>query len=381
MLSLPGYSYSQHYEKRHGQPAPDFERPTRAQVADYFAAYPEEVGIADVIHTSTTVTLISRTKSGFDLLLKNGDTLSCNHLVLATGIFTLNYPPPPLLQPLCDLKNTDPNVPLLVIGSGFTAADVILSQPPNRKILHIFHWDPEFRPSPLKGCHHQAYPEYAGVYRQMKLAALSLTAAKSLPQRRKGNPFFNQREWASVYEGLPNAEITNVEIPDPASNIGTVTIRLQSGQSTQRTVGGLVYVTGRRGSLAYLSRALLREVIGDEQIAGGASGLWISSKTIREKAEKDLEVAPNVFLVGSLTGDSLVRHAYGGCVYAAGRIMGVAGDMKEGREEAEGGKALPLHPMRQDVVLDGKVFSQERQKRFDNYQDLHLDRPKGGGGE
>lgn len=383
MLSLPGYSYAQHYEKKHGQPAPDFERPTRTQVADYFAAYPHKVGIADVIHTSTIVALASRTKSGFDLLLKNGDIISCTHLVLATGIFTLNYPPPPLLQPLCDIQTPDPTLPLLVIGSGFTAADVILSQPPTRKILHLFHWDPESRPSPLKGCHHQAYPEYAGVYRRMKLAALgpaaAAAAAKSPLLRRKANPFFNQRDWASAYEGLPNADVAAVSVP-PDAHSGVVTVRLRSGQVVRRTVGGLAYVTGRRGSLAYLDRALLREVIGEELVAGGASGRWISSRMVREKVERDLEVAPKVFVVGSLTGDSLVRHAYGGCVYAAGRIMGAAKSMS-GERDGGVGTEEEMHPMRRDVVVDGKVFGQERPKKLDSQHDLHLDRLKVSDGE
>lgn len=386
MLSLPGYSYAQHYDRRHGRPAPAFERPTRTQVADYFAAYPQEVGILDAIHTAITVALVSRTTNGFSLLLKNGDTITCTHLVLATGIFTLNYPPPPLLQPLSNLQNPDPDLPLLVIGSGFTAADVILSQPPTRRILHLFNWDPEIRPSPLKGCHHQAYPEYASVYRLMKLAALGSNVAKTPLRARKIDPFFTQRDWASIYEGLPNAEVwgVNIATTPEGHQIANIEIRMmRTFQTVHRTVSGLAYVTGRRGSLAYLDRPLLREVIGSKQIAAGASGYWISGRTIREKLEEgdgDLEVAPNVFIIGSLTGDSLVRHAYGGCVWAAGKIMGASDSGK--KQDPENGKASQweiLHPMRRPVEMDGKVFNQERPKNLDAgmaQADLHLDRVK-----
>jgi hypothetical protein len=42
---------------------------------------------------------------------------------------------------------------------------------------------------------------------------------------------------------------------------------------------------------------------------------------LRSKVLEDLELAPNVFAIGSLTGDSLIRFAYGSCTYAAARIM------------------------------------------------------------
>jgi hypothetical protein len=45
---------------------------------------------------------------------------------------------------------------------------------------------------------------------------------------------------------------------------------------------------------------------------------------LRSKVLEDLELAPNVFAIGSLTGDSLIRFAYGSCTYAAARIMASA---------------------------------------------------------
>ncbi|KAF2204884.1 hypothetical protein GQ43DRAFT_386923 [Delitschia confertaspora ATCC 74209] len=320
LLSLPGYSYSEHLEQIGHQGQCDFVRPTRAEAAEYFKVYPQAVGISDAIYTSVTVDNVSRTSDGF-LIGSHG--ISCNHLVLASGIFAKNIPPPPLLTPLASLDCASD--PLLVIGSGFSAADIIISTPPGRKIIHLFRWAPDIRPSPLHGCHHTAYPEYATIYRQMKIA-VNASNKKSLARTplmpRKSNPFFSSRDWASTYEGLPNAEIESVSL-SPDSGSATVIIRLESGTTITRTIGGLKYVVGRRGSLSYLSPELLIEILGHSATTTDfSSPALISGRTLRSKAESSLEVAKNVFIIGSLAGDSLVRHAVGGCVYAAGRIMG-----------------------------------------------------------
>lgn len=320
-LSLPGYSYAEHLEKSGKQEQCDFVRPSRTEVADYLRAYPCAVGIADAIYTSTKVDNVHRTADGFAI---GSLGIRCKHLVLASGIFTVNIPPTALLAPIAQLNSTQD--PLLVIGSGFSAADVIISTPSNRKILHLFQWAPETRPSPLRGCHHSAYPEYASVYRQMKLSALSSSkklSAKSPLLRRKSNPFFAQRDWVLLYEGLPNAEVMDVSCSERTGS-ATIKIRTASGEVISRTVGGFEYVVGRRGSLDYLSAELRSEVLtmNNECCGDTLSSTLISGRTLRGKAESSLEVAKNVFAIGSLAGDSLIRHAVGGCVFAAGSILG-----------------------------------------------------------
>ncbi|KAF2011123.1 hypothetical protein BU24DRAFT_436403 [Aaosphaeria arxii CBS 175.79] len=322
-LSLPGYTYSDHVKRAgtEGQQC-DFVRPSRKQVAEYLEAYPQAVGIADAIYTATEVKDVRRTSSGGFEIGNLG--VRCKHLVLASGIFTVNLPPPPLLEPVSRLEDT--REPLLVIGSGFSAADVIISAATDRKIIHIFQWAPESRASPLRGCHHTAYPEYATVYRQMKLSTINNSkalAAKSPMLRRKSNPFFTQRDWTSLYEGLPNAEILSVAMA-PDSTSASVEIRTSSGDIITRRVGGLEYVVGRRGTLDYLSPPLRVSVLdgaATTQAPHPQSTSIISGRTLRSKAESTLEVSPNVFIIGSLAGDSLIRHAVGGCVYAAGRIL------------------------------------------------------------
>jgi hypothetical protein len=320
-LSLPGYSYEEYLAKEEKAGQCDFVRPTRKEFADYLKAYPDAVGLSDAIYTGIKADNVYRTAHGFVI---GSLGIRCKHLVLASGIFSVNIPPPPLLAPIAQLDSKEN--PLLVIGSGFTAADIIISTPPARKIIHIFQWAPESRPSPLRGCHHTAYPEYATVYRQMKLSTISQSkklSAKSPMIRRKSNPFFSQRDWSSVYEGLPNAEILSVSCPDGGTS-ATVTIRRTSGEEITRTVGGLQYVVGRRGTLDYLSPELRAEVLGCSNLPtiDPSAASLISGRTLRSKAESSLEVAKNVFITGSLAGDSLIRHAVGGCIFAAGRILG-----------------------------------------------------------
>lgn len=323
-LSLPGYSYADHLckaeKENKNKKECDFVRPSRTEFANYLRHYPEAVGISESIFAGIKVDNVYRVSDGFVI---GSHGIRCKHLVLASGIFTVNIPPPPLLAPLAEL-NSKREAPLLVIGSGFSAADIIISANPSRKIIHIYQWIPDTRPSPLRGCHHSAYPEYATVYRQMKLAALTSTKSRSsrtpLPRRKSSQvPGLNQRDWTS-YEGLPNAEIVDVSTA-ASTGTRTVTIRSMSGELKTYEVGGLEYVVGRRGTLDFLSASLQAEVLSPTAF-DPTIPTQISGRTLRAKAECSLEVAQNVFVAGSLTGDSLIRHAVGGCVFAAGRILG-----------------------------------------------------------
>jgi hypothetical protein len=364
MLSLPGYSFGDHHLRQYGTPLQDFQRPSRTQVASYYAAYPTEAGISSTFHSSTVVSGVTRTSTGFHIAPAN---INCSNLVLATGIFNVTTPPPPLLLPLTTFDSRE--LPLLVIGSGFSAADAIISAPPNRKIVHIFKWDPENDPSPLRSCHHQAYPDYAGIYRQMKGAAA--LSSFSGPQtvspflKKKGNPFFQQRDWMAVYEGLPNAAIFNVIF---SVDKARVSIQLEDGKLIERIVGGLAYQVGRRGSLEYLDPALRTEVLygrAQSQSKLPFEGL-LNSRTLRSKAEADLEVAPKVFITGSLTGDSLVRHAFGACLYAASKIMGVQRQPSPSRAKPDPRWVVPGvgHGLNSNGIMANRSA----------HADLHVDR-------
>lgn len=315
-LSLPGYSYADHVGKTAKLDQCDFVCPSRIEFAEYLRAYPEAVGIADAVCSGLRVDDVCRTRDGFMI---GSLAIECKHLVLASGTFTVNIPPPLSLAPVAQLQSIEH--PLLVIGSGFSAADVIISTPPTRRIIHIFRWAPDRRPSPLRGCHHTAYPEYAAVYRQMKLAAIASNKTRGTkpPTTRRKSSLYQSRDW-NLYEGLPNAEVINVSVLEH-TRAATITIRLTSGEEIEREVGGLNYVVGRRGTLQFLSDELRTKILStpDQSIPPDIHAL-ISGRTLRSKAEISLEVAKNVLITGSLTGDSLIRHAVGGCVFAAGRI-------------------------------------------------------------
>ncbi|MCJ1484272.1 hypothetical protein MMC06_004440 [Schaereria dolodes] len=329
MLSLPLYSFTEHYQNIYGSLPKDFHRPSRRAVADYLATYPRVVGIHRSIWTSVNIGNIARTPNGFSV---GSHGIFCKHLVLASGVFSHLIPPRPLLQPLLTLENQiqDEESPLLVVGSGFTAADIIISAPTDRKIIHIFKWAPEERPSPLRACHPKAYPEYAGVYRRMKQSAFKNLGDASITspmRRRRSNPFFKQRGHDDLYEGLPNTYIQHVLLHE---NSATLTMHGPTGQILERNISGLNYVIGRRGSLQYLDAALQKEVLSLESSTRDCSS--ISGQTLRPKTEEDLEVAPGVFVIGSLTGDSLIRFAFGGCIYTARELVARSKEQSPPRE-------------------------------------------------
>lgn len=416
-LNLPGYSYGDFFQDTHGEPMGTFERPTKREIAEYLACYPVAAGIDGALMTHSRVVHVERCEyrssnfahsggswsergtAGFLAIVRTSSLdqlpsvrqIICRHLVLASGTFTHPLLPLPPLAPLLDLSSNSSlssgvvSAPVLVIGSGFSAADAILASPVDQPTLHIFKWDPEERPSPLKGCHYQAYPEYAGVYRRMKMAALKSSGSSKYAKvtsplatrKRERNPFEKMRNWDDLYEGLPNAEIIEVKAVSPCqdndwtwaqhrnmsdSHQGArqvvIKIRLQSGDIVERRVSGLRYVVGRRGTLDYLSNDLRSEVLQDNRTRNGSAPVdqikphstnlkdrfrtntnsfpqeypaniknEISGNTFRSRlispddGSCNLEVAPEVFVIGSLTGDSLIRHALGGCLWTACEIL------------------------------------------------------------
>lgn len=317
-LALPRYSFQEHFNRSNRKQLTDLYRPTRHEVSTYLAAYPEAVGIADSVFTNVNVQGICRSEDGFYIKSTN---MRCKRLVLASGVFSDLIPPRPLLQPLIKALPVKPacDLPLLVIGSGFTAADVIISSPPNRRIIHIFKWNTE-SPSPLQACHPREYREYSSVYRQMKLSAkrrLGYDIPSSPMRHNKSNSFFDRRDWDNIYEGLPNTLITDVAL---SKNGALLTLEETGGRQFQREISAMAYVIGRRGSLGYLEKELAREVFSlKESMPANISE--VSSGTLRHKIEGGVEVAQGVFAIGSLTGDSLIRFAFGGCAFAARDIM------------------------------------------------------------
>ena len=312
MLSLPGYPFERHYQAQHrGEPMRTFYRPSRREVAKYLSTYPKMVGIEGSLYNGVCLDGIFRRDSGFYI---SSHEISCQNIVLASGTFSQTISPRPLLRPLKALSFCEHtrDFPLLVIGSGFTAADIILSTPPNRKILHIYKWDPENFPSPLRACHASEYPEYASVYRKMKTTSRSLLGSEALSALTCSKS--NSRIHAHTgYEGLPNTLIESIDMHEKSA---TLRMRRGDGQMIEREVSGFAFAIGRRGSFTYLDPNLRQEFLEQDIQAD-----LISGRTLRRRVDTDVQLAPNIFAMGSLLGDSLIRLAYGGCVLAASHII------------------------------------------------------------
>ncbi|KZZ90084.1 hypothetical protein AAP_04034 [Ascosphaera apis ARSEF 7405] len=323
----------------------------RCEVAEYLALYPTAVGIEDSICSGQRVYGVHRQGDSFYITSHN---LLCRYLVLATGALTEDKPPPDPLKPLAQWPIPDQMVnpvdaaPILVIGSGFSAADAIISTAPTQKLIHIFRWDPIHNPSPLAAGHSMVYPMSSAIYRLMRAAGSG--SKIRIKDTAKDSPmisFLRSRDWAQIYEGIPNATVTNVEIHESrdgstgGTRCATVTILQEDGSTISREVSCLVYAIGRMGRLDYLDDSLYEEIVDrgcvspkrsskPSQAAADsmASALernksmkYVTGSTLRRQAMEDLEVAPRVFIIGSLVGDSLVRYADGSCVYTASRIM------------------------------------------------------------
>ncbi|KAK7202688.1 hypothetical protein BZA70DRAFT_297887 [Myxozyma melibiosi] len=367
MLSLPGYSFSQFVVETRGTPIDPYTRPSRADVAAYYALYPSKVGISEFVRANCTVLSLRRRESQFfTVTLQNNDTgsltvITTRAIVLATGVFTHLVPPDPILHPLMSWQqqqtnnkthtsdSVDDDDPILVVGSGFSAADAVLSIPRNRKVIHLYKWDPLTRPSPLRACHRETYPEYASLYRLMRRSASGQSVLSA-----HHKPTLDPVGLCGRYEGLPNCRV--VEVP----SVDTVRIQLASGATVERKISRLKTYVGRLGVISYLSADLRNEIgVGADQIWVSKHTLLyrISSRNDRWTALKDsekgwrieetrhsldtqaeleedrcdivsdyaathgLELTNGVFVIGSLVGDSLVRYALGGCVTVAGHLF------------------------------------------------------------
>ena len=138
-----------------------------------------------------------------------------------------------------------------------------------------------------------------------------------------------------------------------------------------REISSMEYVIGRRGSLSFLESSLASEVLGTSIERMGSSSA-ISGNTLRLRVEKDLELAPGLFAIGSLTGDSLIRFAYGGCVFAARGIMRrtrAIAAKDASISPSSGALSLPAFP--QDKYLGS---AHPDSISTNGHSDLHLDR-------
>lgn len=391
-LSLPGYTFHDHWRATKGEELPELIRPTRKDVAHYLSRYPSAVGIVDSIQTGNHIKSIRRWthgQEGFHITCSDDD-ITCRYIVLATGIFNVPLPPPPLLDGLKSLSphpgSPEANGPLLIIGSGFTAADLIISTPPNRKIIHIYNWDPVSRPSPLKGCHASAYPEYAWVYRLMRSAIErhrgSLSKQEAVAQLKQPPKSeikaFEQRNWSATYEGFPNARIMETSLDGdfegvlsgvPSKDRFKESIRRQSEDLTRPmhlqhkepetkkySHFGIFNMFGRRGSVPATSMSLAPDTETEEQ-QRSASVSYLPLTRTKSGRHFSATVLIGRSYIGAESFEDTLPRTITEFQYAAGRR----------------GSLAYLHPslLKEVLELDGQTSSSTLSNR-DRAPNLHL---------
>lgn len=357
MVSLPGYSFSKYYQETYGVPLPEFTRPLRKDVAQFYAQYPKRVGIDHNFENSAIVTCVDR-KPDDSLCVcfvrSNGESksIACSQVVLASGVFEKpcenkdsssstpsssfgqvsrlitsagtsantdnkllqdNYTiVPPLSTPPCEEDDSSTlssrRTAILVIGSGVSAAEAIdKCQHSSSVIYHIYKWDAKDKSKcPLRRYPEELYPEYAAVYR-----AMSQYSDKGF-----------KSSLSSEYVGLRNSRVVDIA-PD-----GVVDIELESGIVRSFKVNDIRVRTGRVGSLEFVSPKLLNWISDHDSDHGyeDSTEYLVNKKTLRQKVpefENSLTVSENVYAVGSVTGDTLIRFMLGGCLSVTGSIMNV----------------------------------------------------------
>ncbi|CAN6674811.1 hypothetical protein TRVA0_066S00386 [Trichomonascus vanleenenianus] len=355
MLSLPEYTFTQFYLEAFSTPLPDFYRPTRAEVSQYYALYPSKVGIEHNFVHHAAVTDVSplpkgETLNGEGELIRvtyedggNAKSVVVSRVVLATGIFerqneldydylqrpdslafqdfitkltqlkgdaasTVDIPSYTVVPPLAtppdesdyEALTNDVRKPTLVLGSGVSAAEAVDKCLQNHvPVIHIYKWDTKTNTCPLRKFPRELYPEYHRVFRLMKQYASNCCEEFSTPN-------------AAPYLGLANASVIDM------SSDGRVLLRAGNGAETSHKVGLVKVRTGRFGSLAFLSPDILYD--------GGIASKRVKKYTIRTDMSNSsqgttFELGKSVYAIGSLTGDTLVRFLHGGCLYVASKLF------------------------------------------------------------
>jgi hypothetical protein len=326
-LSLPGYSFAQWHRETQGTTFPAYERPRRPLVSAYYAAYPHHARLCSAIYNSTRVTSVERlsgvTGKGQRYRVRGFDgsgrsfQIDCRHIVLACGLFSSMIEPPALLAPYtkwpaliddeADTEREGKPGPLLVIGSGFSAADAVIENMDSRPIIHIYRWDTASYTSPLKHCHRSSYPEYADVYKRMKIGAKQVAHRTVLDSR---------------YQAFADVDVIDIQNLEQEQKSGTfplhVTVRHRDGIASRIRASEMVVLTGRRTSLDFLGPSALSR-LGIH----GKDG-WMDKTGLRAhiRAEGPALVAlDDLLCIGSITGDSLIKFMYGAVIGAAMRIL------------------------------------------------------------
>ncbi|KAG0339664.1 Oxidative stress-induced growth inhibitor 2 [Podila humilis] len=216
-----------------------------------------------------------------DLLQPMSPPPSPSPISFVSGTSTLStHPKGPLLK--------DNMEPIIIVGTGLSAADAILliqETQPWRKIIHIYRHYTSSEPSPLKRCHRDVYPEYNSVWLKMKKSA-TLKNAVHLYPRGAGNSVFgklpvdcahchaiqNEERKAEddgctnksvlalctdcSYRGLPDASISSF---DPLT--GEAVLILSHGVVIKEKVAAVGVFIGKEVHMGFLKGSLAQDML------------------------------------------------------------------------------------------------------------------------
>ncbi|KAF9914962.1 Oxidative stress-induced growth inhibitor 2 [Lobosporangium transversale] len=222
----------------------------------------------------------------------------------------------PIAETIKKPTQTSLQRPVVIVGTGLSAADAILlirEKQPWRRIIHIYKHYTASEPSPLKRCHRDVYPEYASVWvRMRKSATLKNSVQPNLTSHIKdgnGNvscglfatnssadicaecqvqasqrqskpdcPIYISTSVTSppplcfecAYKGLPDASISSF---DPISE--EITIILNHGGVIKDHVAAVGVFIGKEVHMGFLKGSLAQEMLST---ADHPSGLMMASQ-------------------------------------------------------------------------------------------------------
>ncbi|KAF9322455.1 Oxidative stress-induced growth inhibitor 2, partial [Podila minutissima] len=190
--------------------------------------------------------------------------------------------PPP--SPSSNKSDNDKTGPIIIVGTGLSAADAILliqETQPWRRIIHIYRHYTASEPSPLKRCHKDVYPEYNSVWLRMKKSATLRNSVQAYTCGSENTIFGESPDCAECkaiqdeacinhetnsgtlpvcsscsYRGLPDASISSF---DPLT--GEVVLILSHGVVVKGKVAAVGVFIGKQVHMGFLKGSLAHEML------------------------------------------------------------------------------------------------------------------------
>ncbi|KAG0028240.1 Oxidative stress-induced growth inhibitor 2 [Podila clonocystis] len=199
----------------------------------------------------------------------------------------ISPPPSPSLNKdiiPCAGSGNDKTGPIIIVGTGLSAADAILliqETQPWRRIIHIYRHYTASEPSPLKRCHKDVYPEYNSVWLRMKKSATLRNSVQAYTRGSRNTIFGESPDCTQCkaiqdeecinhetnpgtfpvcsscsYRGLPDASISSY---DPLT--GEAVLILSHGVVIKEKVAAVGVFIGKQVHMGFLKGSLAQEML------------------------------------------------------------------------------------------------------------------------